>query len=419
MKNTTQSNPKNNSQNSSLRALGWSILLFPICLVLFEFTVYIGNDMTQPAMPKHILPFFNAGEEWNTKSMSYYIIGGMILQWIIGPLADRKGRRLVMLSGVLFFMIMCLVILLANSIEQFMAIRLLQGIGLCFIGAVGYAAIQDSFSETIAIKLTAIMANVSLIAPMLGPLMGSEMIKYVPWQMIFVLFAGLSLIAFAGLFKSMPESAPLKDNPLVVKEIYRDYVQVLTNPQFLRGALAIGFAVIPLLTWIAQTPMIFMEHRNFSNEAYSLLQIPVFVSLLCGNFTLTKLTGKVAVTRPIFLGAFPMLLGVLIAVLGLLFIPDAFEFMVIGVSIYAYGLGVANAGLYRLTLFSSHVSKGTVSAGLGMINAIMFAIGIEIANVVYLKMDLFGFNLISFICIFAWCYFAYRFILIHKKSKGL
>lgn len=63
--------------------------------------------------------------------------------------------------------------LLAQTIEQFTLLRFLQGISLCFIGAVGYAAIQESFEEAVCIKITALMANVALIAPLLGPLVGA------------------------------------------------------------------------------------------------------------------------------------------------------------------------------------------------------------------------------------------------------
>lgn len=78
-----------------------------------------------------------------------------------------------MLAGVAYFVVMCLAILLAQTIEQFTLLRFLQGVSLCFIGAVGYAAIQESFEESVCIKITALMANVALIAPLLGPLAGA------------------------------------------------------------------------------------------------------------------------------------------------------------------------------------------------------------------------------------------------------
>jgi DHA1 family multidrug/chloramphenicol efflux transport protein-like MFS transporter len=68
------------------------------------------------------------------------------------------------LFGVAFFMLSCLATYLVHSIEGFIALRVVQGMGLCFINAVGYAAVQEAFEETAAVKVTALMANVALIA---------------------------------------------------------------------------------------------------------------------------------------------------------------------------------------------------------------------------------------------------------------
>ena len=152
-----------------------------------------------------------------------------------------------MLAGVAFFIVSCLAILLVTTIEQFIAMRFLQGIGLCFIGAVGYATIQESFEESVCIKITALMANVALIAPLLGPLAGAALIHVAPWQSMFVLFAALAAIAFYGLWKAMPETATLQGEAFSAANLWRDYRQVLGNRRFLCGALAIGFASLPLL----------------------------------------------------------------------------------------------------------------------------------------------------------------------------
>lgn len=72
----------------------------------------------------------------------------------------------------------------------------MQGISLCFIGAVGYAAIQESFEEAVCIKITALMANVALIAPLLGPLVGAARVHVLPWEGMFILFAALAAISF-------------------------------------------------------------------------------------------------------------------------------------------------------------------------------------------------------------------------------
>lgn len=90
--------------------------------MLFEFATYIGNDMIQPGMLA-VVADFNAGEEWVPTSMTAYLAGGIFLQWLLGPLSDRRGRRPVMLAGVAFFIVACTAILLVTTIEQFIAMR--------------------------------------------------------------------------------------------------------------------------------------------------------------------------------------------------------------------------------------------------------------------------------------------------------
>ena len=79
--------------------LGRQALLFPLCLVLYEFSTYIGNDMIQPGMLA-VVEQYQAGIDWVPTSMTAYLAGGMFLQWLLGPLSDRIGRRPVMLAGV-------------------------------------------------------------------------------------------------------------------------------------------------------------------------------------------------------------------------------------------------------------------------------------------------------------------------------
>ncbi len=136
--------------------------------------------------------------------MSFYLLGGATVAWLLGPLSDRLGRKKVLLAGVLFFALCCFLILLTTQIEQFLALRFLQGIGLTVISAVGYAAIQESFAERDAIKVMALMANISLLAPLLGPVLGAFLIDYVSWHWGFVAIAVLALLSWIGLKKQMP-----------------------------------------------------------------------------------------------------------------------------------------------------------------------------------------------------------------------
>lgn len=364
--------------------LGRQALLFPLCLVLYEFSTYIGNDMIQPGMLA-VVAQYQASLDWVPTSMTAYLAGGMFLQWLLGPLSDRIGRRPVMLAGVVWFIVTCLATLLAKNIEQFTFLRFLQGISLCFIGAVGYAAIQESFEEAVCIKITALMANVALIAPLLGPLVGAAWVHVLPWEGMFILFAVLAAIAFFGLQRAMPETATRRGETLSFKALGRDYRLVIKNRQFVAGALALGFVSLPLLAWIAQSPIIIISGEQLSSYEYGLLQVPVFGALIAGNLVLARLTSRRTVRSLIVMGGWPIVAGLIIAAAATVVSSHAYLWMTAGLSVYAFGIGLANAGLVRLTLFSSDMSKGTVSAAMGMLQMLIFTVGIEVSKHAWLS----------------------------------
>ncbi|WP_447867930.1 MdfA family multidrug efflux MFS transporter [Rahnella bonaserana] len=356
--------------------------LFPLSLVLFEFATYIAHDMIQPGMLQ-VISDFSASADWVSTSLTAYLCGGILLQWLLGPLSDRLGRRPVLLAGVAFFTVTCLLTVFTQSIEQFILMRFLQGMSLCFIGAVGYAAIQEAFSETLSVKLMALMANITLIAPLLGPLAGAAFIHYAPWKAMFALFSVISALAFWGLWRSMPETATGRDGRFSMRRLLADYREVFTNKGVVMGSLAIGFITLPLLAWVAQSPVLLIQDAGMTPLQYGWLQVPVFTGLIIGNIILSKISGKVNIRTPVWLGIVPIVLGLSVSAFAAMFMAHAWYWMTGGLSLYALGTGLVNAGLYRLTLFSSPTGKGTVAAALGLMTIVVFASGIEIAKQLY------------------------------------
>lgn len=397
------------------KRLGRQALLFPLCLVLYEFSTYIGNDMIQPGMLA-VVEQYNAGIEWVPTSMTAYLAGGMFLQWLLGPLSDRIGRRPVMLTGVVWFIVTCLATLLAQNIEQFTILRFLQGVSLCFIGAVGYAAIQESFEEAVCIKITALMANVALIAPLLGPLVGAAWIHYAPWETMFVLFAALAAFSFFGLHRAMPETATRLGEKLSLRDLGHDYKLVLKNGRFVAGSLAIGFVSLPILTWIAQSPIIIISGEKLSTYEYGLLQVPIFGALIMGNLVLARLTSRRSVRSLIILGGWWIIPGLVVAAVATVASSHAYLWMTAGLSIYAFGIGLANAGLVRLTLFASDMSKGTVSAAMGMLQMLIFTVGIEVSKHAYLLGGNGWFSLLNLLGGVIWL--GLMFVFLKDKSVG-
>ncbi len=121
-------------------------LFFPAALILYDFSAYLTTDLIQPGI-LHVVRDFNADVALAPASVSLYMAGGMALQWLLGPLSDRIGRRPVLLTGALIFTLACLATLFTTSMTQFLIARFVQGTSICFIATVGYVTVQEAFEE--------------------------------------------------------------------------------------------------------------------------------------------------------------------------------------------------------------------------------------------------------------------------------
>ncbi|WP_205951259.1 MFS transporter [Pantoea stewartii] len=384
-------------------------LLFPLSLVLFEFATYLAHDMIQPGMLR-VTQAFHVGPEWVATSLTAYLMGGMLLQWLLGPLSDKLGRRPVLLTGVAFFMLTCLATHWVQGIGPFILLRFLQGISLCFIGAVGYAAIQEAFDEALSVKMMALMANVALLAPLAGPLAGTAFLAVADWRTLFLFFAALAALSLIGLGLSMPETAGDRRTSVSLPSLAAGYYALLKDRQVMCGSLAIGLVTIPCLTWVALSPVILIHGLGLSRLDYALLQLPVFMAMIAGNLTLGRLASRLSVEQPLRLGAWPVVIGLLIAVLSTLWQADSYIGLTAGLSLYGFGSGMVNAGLYRLTLFSSQAGKGSVAAMLGMVSMVVFAFGIEAGKAAYFHGGTAGFSLLNLICGVLWLWLVRVFL---------
>jgi hypothetical protein len=131
--------------------------------------------------------------------------------------------------------------------------------------------------------------------------------------------------------------------------------------------------------------VIIISGEQASSYEYGLLQVPIFGALIAGNLTLARLTSRRSVRSLIIMGGWPIVAGLVLAAAATVVSSHAYLWMTAGLSVYAFGIGVANAGLVRLTLFASDMSKGTVSAAMGMLQMLIFTVGIEVSKHMYLQ----------------------------------
>lgn len=365
-------------------------ILFACFLVFYEFLTYIANDMIMPGMIS-VVHSFNSPESMIATSLTLYVLGGASLQLILGPISDTFGRRPSMLFGAFLFFIFTLFIASSNSMNQFLMARFFQGMGLCFIGVIGYATIQEIFAEMDAIRIIAVMANAAILAPLLGPLFGALVIHYTSWRWIFIMIAGAALIALWGLWMYMPEPiGQVKNDGEVIpkpsfslKTALKNYMDLFTNLSFCSSAIALGVVIIPCMIWIALAPVILIAQAKLTVMQYALWQLPIFGATILGNWALHRLTYKYKIKTIVLIGTFILTIGLILTALLPYLFGSQYQSLLPGIIIYFFTIGIITAPLNRFSLFVTSVTKGTASAIVSLSIMVIGAIGIEVGSALY------------------------------------
>ena len=230
--------------------------------------------------------------------------------------------------------------------------------------------------------MMALLANIALLSPLLGPLVGTLLLQWLDWRWLFVAFAIGAVLVWLLLYRLMPETlgverrdgSRLAFTPIHLLPLLAGYGQLLANRRFVAGSAALGLVGLPLIGWIGLSPVLLIHDEGLSTLEYALWQLPVFGGLILGNLIINRIADRYPLPALVRGALWPYLAGLSLMVLVTWYWPSVTS-VVAGMSLYALGLGVANAVLYRMTLFSSEQSKGLVSAMLGMITIALLGLG--------------------------------------------
>ncbi|UUX53914.1 multidrug efflux MFS transporter MdtM [Citrobacter youngae] len=369
-------------------------LFFPIALILYDFAAYLSTDLIQPGII-NVVRDFNADVSLAPAAVSLYLAGGMALQWLLGPLSDRIGRRPVLIAGALIFTLACAATLFTTSMTQFLIARFVQGTSICFIATVGYVTVQEAFGQTKAIKLMAIITSIVLVAPVIGPLSGAALMHFVHWKILFAIIAFMGLIALIGLMLAMPETVQRGTVPFSARGVLRDFRDVFRNRVFLFGAATLSLSYIPMMSWVAVSPVILIDAGGMTTSQFAWAQAPVFGAVIVANMVVVRFVKDP--TQPSFIWrAVPVQLsGLAVLIAGNLLWPHVWLWSVLGTSLYAFGIGMIFPTLFRFTLFSNNLPKGTVSASLNMVILTVMAVSVEIGRWLWFNGGRISFHLLA------------------------
>jgi DHA1 family bicyclomycin/chloramphenicol resistance-like MFS transporter len=238
-------------------------------LPLWEFIVLIasitavnalGIDMMLAALPEIGREMRLSVENHQQLVISVYVASFGVGQLIWGPLADRYGRRPILLGAMAVYAAMSFLAALAGDFELLLGARALQGLTAASTRVLSSSIVRDCYAGRPMAKIMSLSFMVFLAVPLLAPSLGQLILLVAPWHWIFYLLGGFSLAValWAGL--RLPETLrPENRQPINVKAILRASGQVLTNRYSVGYAVAMGFIYGGLMGFLNSCQQIFAE----------------------------------------------------------------------------------------------------------------------------------------------------------------
>ncbi|MCP4429429.1 MAG: multidrug effflux MFS transporter, partial [Gammaproteobacteria bacterium] len=182
---------------------GFLVVIF--VMVLAESASIMSTDLYTPSLPD-LVTWFNTTPELLKLTISINVIAYGAAQIIYGPLADRFGRRPVMLTAISLFILSSLLCAFVRTIDELLIARVLQGLFASAEAVICLAVFRDLFDEKQQIKAYAIYGMAIAVAPAVAPVLGGYIHVYLGWQYNFYLTASLASIAALLIYLLLPES---------------------------------------------------------------------------------------------------------------------------------------------------------------------------------------------------------------------
>nr|WP_199064107.1 Bcr/CflA family efflux MFS transporter [Chromobacterium sp. ASV5] len=231
-----------------------------ILLILFN---PLGIDLYLAAMPA-MQRFFQADV---AASLSVFVFSLGLGQLWFGPLADRIGRRPVALAGLAVYAASAGLICWAQSIEVFLLLRLLQGLGASASAVCAFTVVRDCFSGNQAAQRYSLLNGALNVVPALAPTMGGLLAARQGWQACFAALAASAALVLACLLWRMPETRPAG----MADETPPRLGQLLAEPALIRYGACCVSALGLIIGYVTLAPAVLIERGGLSPERFGLL----------------------------------------------------------------------------------------------------------------------------------------------------
>ena len=246
----------------------------------------LSTDMYLPALPTIQEQWGISLAEVNLSLVLFFILFSFFML-IYGPLSDKLGRKPVLIGGVGIYVLGSVLCALSTNIWLLVTARIVQAAGAASASALSMALAKDLYTGTERQKVLAYIGVIIPLCPMLAPMLGSMMLKFLSWKWIFGCQAVLASMAFYGtlVFKE-PEFEKTEGGIL---NMFSRYLVVLKNLEFSTYCFAFSVIGIGFFGFLAGSADIYIRGFGMNEQQYAMFFGFNAIGFMTGSFTCSRL----------------------------------------------------------------------------------------------------------------------------------
>ena len=323
-----------------------------------------GMQILLPALPV-IQDDFSVSNDVAQLTLSLSMFSIAIGTLVYGPMSDKYGRKPTMLLGIFIAIIGSIFCYLADSIGWLIAGRIIQAFG----GAVGLvlarAIVRDVYGAEESARVIATLVMVMVIAPMMSPALGGEMMNRFGWESVFLVMAGASVIIFVFLILRQPETLVTPVQFEGIGSMLRTFDGLLKSRPFCGYAFCVTFVSVVFFSFISAAPEIMVSVLNRPPTEYGYYFVMIPIGFMIGNYVTRHFGRSISIDSMIVLGSTIAIGGIVLAiVLNLVGLSHPLAlFLPVSIAVFGNGITLPNAQAAAINEFPQYAGSASGLTG--------------------------------------------------------
>ena len=220
----------------------------------------LAIDAMLPALPAIGEALGVESENSRQWVITAYLLGFGVTQIIYGPLADRYGRKPILMIGLSIYVVFSVLAAFSPTFELLIAARVGTGVGAAALRVLAVSIVRDRYSGRTMARVMSLSFLVFLGVPILAPALGQLILTVAPWPWVFGVLAvgGAAFAVWAAL--RLPETLHPEDRmPIQVGRVVSAFREALTNRRSIGYTLAMTAISGALFGFINSSQQIFFD----------------------------------------------------------------------------------------------------------------------------------------------------------------